>query len=136
MLFQYTKTGYVLRVTVLIHIQKYIRATTRPSSQLSASRERRLPTRDLSLKKKPTCMYEMTLYMPHVPGQPPTHHLMQVPMRNQYRVSPDSHHTTRSLCDIYFIVSCHFGQQNFPGSHRGSLTPFDIFRAFTDGYAV
>ena len=66
-------------------------------------------------KKKTTCMYETTLYMPHVPGQPPTHHLMQVPMGNQYRVSPDSHHTTRSLCDIYLIVSCHFGQQNFPG---------------------
>ena len=44
------KTGYVLGVTVLIHIQKYIKATTRPSSQLSASRERRLPARDLYLK--------------------------------------------------------------------------------------
>ena len=44
------KTRYVLRVTVLIHIQKYVKATTRPSSQLSESRERRLPTRDLYLK--------------------------------------------------------------------------------------
>ena len=47
-------------------------------------------------------MYETTLYMPHVQGQPPTHHPMQLPMENQYRVSPDSHLTTRSLCDIYF----------------------------------
>ena len=45
------KIGYVLRVTVLIHIQKYIKATTRPSSQLSASRERRLPAHDLYLKE-------------------------------------------------------------------------------------
>ena len=45
------KTEYVLRVTVLIHIQKYIKVITRPSSQLSASRERRLPTRDLYLKR-------------------------------------------------------------------------------------
>ena len=90
----------------------------------------------LIMEKKTTCMYETTLYMPHVPGQPPTHHPMQVPMGNQYRVSPDSHLTTRSLCDIYLIVSCLFGQQNFSGSHRGSLTPSDIFRAFTDGYAV
>ena len=44
------KKGYVLRVTVLIQIQKYVKATTRPSSQLSASRERRLPVRDLYLK--------------------------------------------------------------------------------------
>ena len=44
------KTGYVLQVTVLIHIQKYIKVTTRPSSQLSASRERRLLARDLYLK--------------------------------------------------------------------------------------
>ena len=73
--------------------------------------------------------------MPQVPGQPPTHRLMQVPMGNQYRVSPDSHLTTRSLCDIYLIVSCLFEQQNFSGSHRGSLTPSDIFRAFTCGYA-
>ena len=55
----------------------------------------------------------------HVPGKPPTHHPMQVPMGNQYRVSPDSHLTTRSLCDVYLIVSCFFGQQNFPRSHRG-----------------
>ena len=75
-------------------------------------------------------MYETTLYMPHVPGQPPTHHPMLVPMGNQYRVSPDSHLTTRSLCDIYLIVSCLFGQQNFPRSHRGSLTPSDIFSGF------
>ena len=54
-------------------------------------------------------MYETTLYMPHVPGQPPTHHSMQVPMGNQYRVSPDSHLTICSLCDIYLIVSCLFG---------------------------
>ena len=53
-------------------------------------------------------MYEMTLYIPHVPDQPPTHHPMQVPIGNQYRVSPDSHHTTHSLCDIYLIVSCLF----------------------------
>ena len=44
------KTGYVLRVTVLIHMQKYIKATTQPSSQLSASKERRLPACDLYLK--------------------------------------------------------------------------------------
>ena len=44
------KTGYVLRVTFLIHIRKYIKATTRPSSQASASRERSLPARDLYLK--------------------------------------------------------------------------------------
>ena len=62
-------------------------------------------------------MYETTLYMPHVSSQPPTHHPMQVPMGNQYRVSLVSHLTTRSLCDIYSIVSCLFGQQNFPGSH-------------------
>ena len=30
------KKRYVLRVTVLIHIQKYVKAITRPSSQLSA----------------------------------------------------------------------------------------------------
>ena len=81
--------------------------------------------------KKSTCMYETTLYIPQVPDQPPTHHPMHVPMGNQYRVSPDSHLTTRSLCDIYLIVSCLFGQQNFSGSHRGTLTPSDIFRAFT-----
>ena len=86
--------------------------------------------------KKTTCMYETTLYMPQVLGQPLTHHPMQVPTGNQYRVSPDSHLTTRSLCDIYLIVSCLFGQQNFSGSHRGSLTPSDIFRAFTGGYVV
>ena len=115
---------------------KYIKATTWHSSQLSASRERCLPTRDLYLKggvggvplhgelrlveikptratphlgayandhftvtqttqsaqnccpnnfkKKTTCMYETALYMPHVPGQPPTHHPMQMPMGNQY----------------------------------------------------
>ena len=45
------KTGYVLQVTVLIHLQKYIKATTRPSSQLSASRECRLPVRDLYLEE-------------------------------------------------------------------------------------
>ena len=83
------------------------------------------------MKKKPTCTYETTLYMSHVSGQPPTHHPMQVPMGNQNRVSPDSHHITRSLCDIYLIVSCLFGQQNFSRSHRGSLTPSNIFRAFT-----
>ena len=44
------KIGYVLQVTVLIHIQRYIKATTQPSYQLSASRERRLPARDLYLK--------------------------------------------------------------------------------------
>ena len=43
-------TRYVLRVTILIHIQKYIKATTRPSSQLLAFRERRLHARDLYLK--------------------------------------------------------------------------------------
>ena len=86
--------------------------------------------------KKTTCMYETTLYMPHVLGQPSTYHPMQVPMVNKYRVSPDSHLTTRSLCDIYLIVLCLFGQQNFPGSHRGSLTPSDIFQDFTNGYAV
>ena len=75
-------------------------------------------------------MYETALYMPHVPGQPPTHHPMQVPMGNQYRVSPDSHLTTRSLCDIYLIIPYIFGQQNFPGSHCGSLTPYDIFLGF------
>ena len=68
--------------------------------------------------------------MPQVPGQPPTHHPMQVPMGNQYRVSPDSHLTTRSLCDMYLIVSCLFGQHNFSGSHRGSLTPPLHFLAF------
>ena len=47
------KIGYVLLVTVLIHIQKYIKAKTRPSSQLLASKERRLPTRDLYLKGVP-----------------------------------------------------------------------------------
>ena len=78
----------------------------------------------------------MTLYMPQEPSQPPTHHPMQVLMVNQYRISPDSHFTTRSLCDIYLFVSCRFGQQNFSGSHHGSLTPSDIFRAFTGGYAV
>ena len=78
--------------------------------------------------KKSSCMYEMTLYIPQVPGQPPTHHPMQVPMRNQYRVSPDSHLTTCSLCDIYLIVSCLFRKQNFSGSHRGYLTPSEIFR--------
>ena len=57
-------------------------------------------------------------------------------MGNQYRVSPDSHLTTRSLCDIYLIVSCHFGQHKFSRSHRGPLTPSDIFSAFTGGYAV
>ena len=88
------------------------------------------------MEKKTTCMYEKTLYMPHVLGQPPTHHPMQVPMGNQYRVSSDSYHTTRSLCNIYLIISCLFGQHNFSGSHRGSLTPSDIFRAFTDGYVV
>ena len=81
-------------------------------------------------------MYETTLYMPQVPGQPPTHHPIQVPMGNQYQVSPDSHFTTRSLCDIYLIVLSLFGKQNFSGSHRGSLTPSDIFRAFTGGYAI
>ena len=61
--------------------------------------------------------------MPQVPGQPPTHHPMQVPMGNQYRVSPDSHLTTRSLCDIYLFVSCLFGKQNFFGvSPRVSYT--------------
>ena len=44
------KTGYVLRVTVLIHIQKYVNVITRPSSQPSASRERCLPACDLYLK--------------------------------------------------------------------------------------
>ena len=68
-------------------------------------------------------MYEMTLSMPNVPGQPPTHHPMQVPMGNQYRVSPDSHLTTRSLCDIYLIVSCLFRQQNFLGLTAGLLHP-------------
>ena len=81
-------------------------------------------------------MYETTLYMPQEPGQHPTHHPMQVPMGNQYLISPDSHFTTRSLCDIYLFVSCLFGQQNFSGSHRGSLTPSDIFWAFTVGYAA
>ena len=95
-----------------------------------------MQTRCLIMGKKTTCMYETTLYMPHVPSQPPTHHPMQVPMGNQYRVSPDSHHTTRSLCDIYLIVLCLFGQQNFPGSHRRSLTFSEIFWAFTDGYTV
>ena len=90
----------------------------------------------LSWEKKTTCMYETTLYMPHVPGQPPTHNPMQVPMGNQYRVSPGSHLTTLSICDIYLIVSCLFRQQNFSGSHRRSLIPSDIFRAFTGGYAV
>ena len=71
--------------------------------------------------------------MPHVPSQPPTHHPMQVPMGNQYRVSPDCHLTTHSPCDIYLLVSCLFGQHNFSGSHRESLTPSDIFRAFTGG---
>ena len=47
------KTGYVLRVTIVIHIQKYVKATTRPSSQLLDSRERRLPARDLYLKGGP-----------------------------------------------------------------------------------
>ena len=47
-------------------------------------------------------MYETTLYMPPLPGQPLTHHPMQVPMGNQYRISPDSHLTTRSLCDFLF----------------------------------
>ena len=61
---------------------------------------------------------------------------MQVPMGNQYRVNPDSRLTTRSLCDIYLIVSCIFGQHNFSGSHRRSLTPSDIFRAFISGYVV
>ena len=68
--------------------------------------------------EKSTRIYETTLYLPQVSGQPPTHHPMQVPMGNQYRVTPDSHFTTRSLCDIYLIVSCLFGQQNFSGSHR------------------
>ena len=42
--------GYVLRVKILIHIQKYIKATTWFSSQLSASRGRRLPACNLYLK--------------------------------------------------------------------------------------
>ena len=40
--------------------------------------------------------------MPQVPSQPPTHHPMQVLMGNQYRISPDSHLTTRSLYDFLF----------------------------------
>ena len=36
--------------TILIHIQKYIKVTTRPSCHLSASRERFLSARDLYLK--------------------------------------------------------------------------------------
>ena len=46
------KTGYALRVTVLMHIQKHIKATTWPSSQLLASKELRLSARDQYLKKK------------------------------------------------------------------------------------
>ena len=72
-------------------------------------------------------MYETTLDMPRVPGQPPTHHPMQVHIGNQYRVSPDSHLTTLSLCDIYLIISCLFGQQNFSGSHCRSLHPPTFF---------
>ena len=44
------KKGYVLRGTVLIHIQKYNKATTWPSSQLSASKERCLLAHDLYMK--------------------------------------------------------------------------------------
>ena len=77
--------------------------------------------------KKTTCMYEMTLYMPQVPGQPPTQHPMQVPMGNQYRVSPDSHLTTCSLCDIYLIVSVFLGNINFRGLTAGLLHPPTFF---------
>ena len=59
--------------------------------------------------EKSTRMFETALYMPQEPGQPPTHHPIQVPMGNQYRISPDSHFTTRILCDIYLFVSCLFG---------------------------
>ena len=44
------KTVYVLQVTVLMHIQKHIKAITRPSSQLLASKELRLSAHDHYLK--------------------------------------------------------------------------------------
>ena len=50
-------------------------------------------------------MYETTLYMPHVSGSttdPPPN--ASVNGRIKHRVSPDSHHTTLSLCDIYLLV--------------------------------
>ena len=68
---------------------------------------------------------------------------MQVPMGNQYRVSPDSHLTTHSPCDIYLIISCLFGETelfgvsprvsytllHFSGFHRWlrCLTRFSVF---------
>ena len=71
----------------------------------------------------------------------PTHQYpMQVPMGNQFRVNPNSYHTTQSLCDKHDRVSF-LGSRTFRlmlrvsythtelfGSHRGSLTP--MFQAF------
>ena len=184
---KYTKQGYALRVTVLMHMQKKnIKATTWPSSQLLASKELRLSARDQYLKKKGfpgwgelrsvetkptkatslldahandratvtqttqfmyTCYpimekqcskYETTLYMPHVSGQPPTNHPMQVPIGESNTESVPTP-ITQPIVIVIFIYSsllCLFGQQNFSGSHRGSLSPSDIFRAFTGGYTV
>ena len=63
------------------------------------------------------------------------HYPMQMPMGNQFRVNPGSHHTTRSLSDNHDRVSS-LGNGTFQltprvsythtklfGSHRGSLTP-------------
>ena len=88
-------------------------------------------------------MYETTLYIPILPGQPQTHHQMQVPMGNQHRVSPGSHLTTRSLCDFLFnrFVSfwaielfgvsprVSYTLRNFSGLHRWirCLTRFSGF---------
>ena len=76
--------------------------------------------------------------MPHVPGQTLTHYPMKMPMGNQSQVNPDSYHTTRSLCDDckkYNLVSS-FWATELLGSHRGSLTPSDIFWTFTCRYVV
>ena len=88
--------------------------------------------------EKQCAKYETTLFMPHVSGQPPTNRPMQVPMGESNTESVPTP-ITQTIVFVIFIYSsflCRFGQQNFLRSHRGSLTPSDIFRAFTGGYAV
>ena len=90
------------------------------------------------IMEKQCSKYETTLYMPHVSGQPPTNHPMQVPIGESNTESVPTP-ITQPIVIVIFIYSsllCLFGQQNFPGSHRGSLSPSDIFRVFIGGYTV
>ena len=133
-----------------MHIQKHIKATTRPSSQLLASKECRLSARDQYLKRgvprwgelravetKPTratphlgahendcaivikkqhnpCRHAVLSWKNYMPcmrrhSTCPMYWVNPPPNasangRIKHRVSPDSHHTTRSLCDIYLLV--------------------------------